>query len=109
MLALVRSHAGDTMRNHSGENTIVAIDAPSIILNETGQRACETAVGKRYGNRHASCHTSNMTLYLIRLVSLLRPRWLPTVLSTLKDQRCTRRAALSLRSIPTRRWSPCSI
>ena len=64
VLALVRSHAGENnMRSHAGENTIVAIDAPLIILNETGQRACETAVGKRYGNRHASCHTSNMTLY----------------------------------------------
>jgi predicted RNase H-like nuclease len=44
-------------------NTIVAIDAPLIITNETGQRTCETAIGKRYGSREASCHTTNLRLY----------------------------------------------
>jgi len=44
-------------------NTVVAIDAPLIIINETGQRGCETAVGKRYGSREASCHTTNLRLY----------------------------------------------
>lgn len=51
------------VRTHRGEESVVAIDAPLIITNETGQRACETAVGKRYGNRDASCHTSNTKLY----------------------------------------------
>jgi predicted RNase H-like nuclease/cytidine deaminase len=44
-------------------DTVVAIDAPLIIINETGQRVCETAVGKRYGSREASCHTTNLRLY----------------------------------------------
>lgn len=44
-------------------DTVVAIDAPLIIINETGQRGCETAVGKRYGSREASCHTTNLGLY----------------------------------------------
>lgn len=41
----------------------IAIDAPLIIRNTTGQRACETLIGKEYGSRHAACHTSNLTLF----------------------------------------------
>lgn len=40
----------------------IAIDAPLIIRNTTGQRTCETLIGKEYGSRHAACHTSNLTL-----------------------------------------------
>jgi predicted RNase H-like nuclease len=47
----------------SGSVTVVAVDAPLIIPNATGQRLCETAVGSRYGARHASCHTSNQRRY----------------------------------------------
>jgi predicted RNase H-like nuclease/cytidine deaminase len=53
----------DFILHSSTTNTIVAIDAPLIINNETGQRACESEVGRRYGNRDASCHTTNLTLY----------------------------------------------
>lgn len=48
---------------HAKDETVVAIDAPLIIENATGQRRCETLVGGRYGSRHASCHTSNTRLY----------------------------------------------
>ena len=48
---------------HSGSESVVAIDAPLIIANESGQRACETLVGKEYSAREASCHTSNLRLY----------------------------------------------
>lgn len=41
----------------------VAIDAPLIINNRSGQRECETLLSKEYGARGASCHTSNLTLY----------------------------------------------
>ena len=41
----------------------IAIDAPLVIHNKTGQRDCETAIGMEYGARYASCHTSNETLY----------------------------------------------
>src|SRR6185436_13077522 len=51
------------IQHYSTANTIVAIDAPLIITNEAGQRRCETEVGRRYGKRDASCHTSNLTLY----------------------------------------------
>ena len=40
-----------------------AIDAPLIIRNATGQRACETAIAKAYGSKGASCHSSNTELY----------------------------------------------
>lgn len=41
----------------------IAIDAPLIINNETGQRQCEKALSRDYGGRKASCHTSNKRLY----------------------------------------------
>jgi len=41
----------------------VAIDAPLIIKNDRGQRICEKEIGREYGSRHASCHTSNTRLY----------------------------------------------
>ena len=51
------------VRSHQGSESVVAVDAPLIVRNLTGQRPCETLVGQRYGQRHASCHTSNLTLY----------------------------------------------
>jgi predicted RNase H-like nuclease len=51
------------VRAHETRPCVIAIDAPLIIPNATGQRACERLVGQRYGARHASCHTSNRTLY----------------------------------------------
>ena len=41
----------------------IAIDAPLIIKNQSGQRLCEKDLGKFYGSRWAPCHTSNKTLY----------------------------------------------
>ncbi len=41
----------------------VAIDAPLIINKQSGQYICETAIGRYYGSRDASCHTSNTKLY----------------------------------------------
>ena len=41
----------------------VAIDAPLIIENHSGQRLCERALSKVYGSRKSSCHASNKTLY----------------------------------------------
>ncbi|MCY4016550.1 MAG: DUF429 domain-containing protein [Gammaproteobacteria bacterium] len=54
----------------------IAIDAPLIIENHNGQRACEKAVGRDYGGRKASCHTSNKSRYpdslSVHLSSLLQ-------------------------------------
>lgn len=41
----------------------IAVDAPLIINNKSGQRECERLVGKDYGRRGASCHSSNLDLY----------------------------------------------
>lgn len=43
--------------------TGIAIDAPLIIKNPSGQRSCETALGRIYGARKASCHTANTRLF----------------------------------------------
>jgi len=41
----------------------IAVDAPLIINNMTGQRECEKALSKVYAGRRAGCHASNQTLY----------------------------------------------
>lgn len=41
----------------------IAIDAPLIINNATGQRQCEREIGKFYSSRKAACHAANTTLY----------------------------------------------
>lgn len=38
----------------------VSIDGPLVITNESGQRDCETQIGRTYGGRKASCHTSSL-------------------------------------------------
>jgi predicted RNase H-like nuclease len=56
-------------------DTIAVIDAPLVIRNTTGQRPCETEIGRRFGAAHASAHTSNLRLYpnagSVRLASQL--------------------------------------
>ena len=44
------------------DNTVIAVDAPLIINNQTGRRPCETQISEKYGNRHASTHSSNLAL-----------------------------------------------
>ena len=41
----------------------IAIDAPLIIKNPSGQRSCETALGRIYGARKAACHAANVRLF----------------------------------------------
>lgn len=45
---------------HQTETTVVAIDAPLVVANETGQRPCETEIGRRFGRYGASCHSTNL-------------------------------------------------
>ncbi|WP_227512701.1 MULTISPECIES: DUF429 domain-containing protein [Marinobacter] len=52
----------------------IAIDAPLIIKNQSGQRDCEKAIGREYGSRHASCHTSNLTKFPDSDAALLSER-----------------------------------
>jgi predicted RNase H-like nuclease len=39
---------------------VVAIDAPLVVTNATGQRSCERMVSQQFGRFGASCHTSNL-------------------------------------------------
>ncbi|WP_417438944.1 DUF429 domain-containing protein [Idiomarina sp.] len=41
----------------------VAIDAPTIINNQTGMRECEKAIGRSFGQKKASCMPSNLEKY----------------------------------------------
>ncbi|MBB5188325.1 putative RNase H-like nuclease [Zhongshania antarctica] len=41
----------------------IAVDAPLIINNLTGQRPCEKLLSANYHSRFAGCHPSNQTLY----------------------------------------------
>lgn len=51
----------DFIEKHATANTVVAVDAPLIVINETGQRLCETRVGQRFGRFGASCHSTNLS------------------------------------------------
>ncbi len=53
----------DFVARNESQNTVVAIDAPLIISNQSGQRPCETEVSRRFGKFHAGAHTSNLSLY----------------------------------------------
>lgn len=55
--------AAELVQSHASEDTVVAVDAPLIIRNATGQRPCETEVGRRFARHHATCHTTNLSLY----------------------------------------------
>ncbi len=52
----------DLITNQKGLSGI-AIDAPLIIENDSGQRECEKALSRDYAGRKASCHASNKSLY----------------------------------------------
>lgn len=49
------------LKDHATASIVVAIDAPLIISNEKGQRRCETEIGRCYGAKGASCHSSNLS------------------------------------------------
>lgn len=57
------SDAAEFVARHATDNTVVAVDAPLIMKNKNGQRTCETEIGRKFWRFHASCHTSNLTLY----------------------------------------------
>jgi len=51
------------IEQHAAQDMVVAIDAPLIIRNRSGRRRCETEISRRFGAKHASAHSSNLTLY----------------------------------------------
>jgi predicted RNase H-like nuclease len=68
----------DYITCHTTSNTVVAIDAPLIINNKTGQRPCEKCIGQKFGKYDAAAHSSNLELYPdprgIRLAQCLEER-----------------------------------
>lgn len=46
----------------SGPPSVVALDAPLVVPNQTGQRPAETMIGRAYGSFGASAHSANRTL-----------------------------------------------
>ena len=45
---------------HASADAVVAIDAPLVVNNATGQRECERIITGRFGSFHAGCHASNL-------------------------------------------------
>lgn len=43
----------------AGDPVVVAVDAPLVVRNEAGMRACERAVSRAFGAHGASCHASS--------------------------------------------------
>lgn len=50
----------------SRDAVVAAIDAPLIVLNETGQRVCERLVNAEFGPYYAGAHSSNRSNALFR-------------------------------------------
>lgn len=43
------------------EDALVAVDAPLVVTNSSGQRLCEKQVGQRYGRWQVSANTTNLS------------------------------------------------
>ncbi|NNC75903.1 MAG: DUF429 domain-containing protein, partial [Acidimicrobiia bacterium] len=54
----------DWIKSHLAARTVVAIDAPLQVPNETGRRPCETELSRDYGSRKAGPHSSNRSLLM---------------------------------------------
>ena len=63
--AWVAEAAGDE------RDVLVAVDAPLVVTNPNGQRACETQVGQRYGRWRVSANTTNARSPRLAGVALL--------------------------------------
>jgi predicted RNase H-like nuclease len=49
----------DWIESHAAPDTLVLVDAPLVVANEAGQRACEREVGQRYGSAWVSANSTN--------------------------------------------------
>ncbi len=58
----ITSMAGvvDFVADHAATDAVVAIDAPLVVRNATGQRDCERLITSHFGRFHAGCHPSNL-------------------------------------------------
>jgi predicted RNase H-like nuclease len=65
---------GDTaawMARWSPDDTIAMVDAPLVVRNPVGMRACEHEVGRRYGRWKVAANASNLTLAALAGVTLV--------------------------------------
>lgn len=53
----------DAVEEWSGSRALLAVDAPLIVRNESGQRPCEAQLNADFRRHHAGAHPSNLTLY----------------------------------------------
>ena len=89
----------------AGESALLFVDAPLVVDNPGGQRACETQVGQRYWRWKVSANTTNLRSPRLAGVALrrrLEHRAGGTVTATV-DHRRTGAGAPS--ATHTRRWS----
>jgi predicted RNase H-like nuclease len=54
--------------------TGIAIDAPLVVKNDQGMRACERALNQVYRAKYAGCHPTNLNLYPQQEISQLSKR-----------------------------------
>lgn len=50
------------LRTFARRSSVVAVDAPLVVTNPSGQRECERLVSQAFGKYNASCHSSNTGL-----------------------------------------------
>jgi predicted RNase H-like nuclease len=51
----------DWLKPWTAGHCVVAIDAPIIVTNPTGNRPCESLVSRYFGKYNASCHPANLS------------------------------------------------
>ncbi len=88
-----------------GDIDVVAIDAPLIVTNATGQRDCEKLITGAYGRYQAGCHSSNMGMTYMNRPGQVS--W-PAVTGGRPIRRTPVPRRCALRCTRTRRWSGCS-
>jgi predicted RNase H-like nuclease len=59
------------VQTHSGNDTLVFVDAPLVVVNAEGQRLCEKHVGQRYWRWNVSANSTNTASKALGGVALL--------------------------------------
>lgn len=92
------------IEEQSTADSVLAVDAPLVIGNISGQRSCERLIGQRYGHADASAHTSNLNYSHHREASGWRPNLLPAAgTTTSRPQLTAEGVAAAIRSVSASR------
>jgi predicted RNase H-like nuclease len=62
----------DWVEANALDETLVFVDAPLVVDNQSGQRLCETQTGQRYGRWNVSANTTNLNSRFLGGVALRR-------------------------------------